>query len=169
MDRIDPILVLLNAIPAAALVISTSGEVIYQSKTMNECFGAAKPRKWKHIDELAAETCEAYAANGVDYPEENYPLVRSVKNGEVIRGEKMLITRGDGSQATLRVSASPIYNKDHKIERAVAFLEDTTAEAAMEKQLRILQDQETSLSQLKAKSRFVANTSHGTLRQLSDV
>lgn len=153
--------VLLNAIPAAALVISTTGEVIYQSKTMAQCWGDLDiARKWKHIDELAGATREAYAATGIDYPEENYPLARSITKGEIIRGEKMLITRGDGSQATLRVSASPIYNKEHKIVRAVAFIEDTTAEAAMEKQLRVLQDQETSLSQLKAKARFVQNTSH---------
>ena len=69
---------------------------------------------------------QAFHIDGRSYADGEWPLARSLAAGETVRDEELEIERGDGTRATISVSAMPIRAEDGAILAAVATISDIT-------------------------------------------
>ena len=91
--------------------------------------------------DLSSEDFGRFAGAGAHHPDgrpyevEEYPVVRSARAGEVVRGERLSIRRPDGSQRRVEVSSTPVHGPDGAVAAAVSVLVDVEArEQALERQ-----------------------------------
>lgn len=78
----------------------------------------------------------AYHPNGQVYEADDYPLMRSLKTGEVITHEEIEIRFLDGRQIVINANSSPIFDSDGKITSAIVLIEDITERKQIEQALR---------------------------------
>ena len=74
--------------------------------------------------------------NGESYRTQELPGARSLHRGEVITDEEMMITRGDGSEAIILSSSSPLRDGQGDITGAVITFYDVTARRRMERAMQ---------------------------------
>ena len=67
-----------------------------------------------------------YRADGTQYEMDDWPLVRSLKRGEVVRNEEIRIVRGDGGCAVILASSAPIRDNSGRITSAAVVFIDIT-------------------------------------------
>ncbi|GAB4151013.1 MAG: hypothetical protein Fur0046_30260 [Cyanobacteria bacterium J069] len=79
---------------------------------------------------------QAFHASGRLYAPEEYPLVRSLRQGEIIRNEVMQICYEDGDCIFIETSSSPVLNHQGEIVSAVVVLQDITQRKQTEAALR---------------------------------
>ncbi len=79
---------------------------------------------------------EAFWPDGRKYAVAEYPLVRSLKMGEVITNEVMDLKHEDDSHTIISVNSSPILDKQGQVLAAVVVLQDITARQQTEMLLR---------------------------------
>ena len=91
--------------------------------------------------DLAGEDFGRFASAGAHhldgrlYEVDEYPVVRSVRTGEVVRGERLSLRRPDGSRRRVEVSSTPVHGPDGAVAAAVSVLVDVEArELALERQ-----------------------------------
>lgn len=77
----------------------------------------------------------AVHADGRPYAVDDYPTVRAIRKGEVIRDEEMLYRRKDGTVATLVVNSIPVRDGDGHITVAVTTSYDVTERRRLEVEL----------------------------------
>lgn len=76
----------------------------------------------------------AFHPDGHRLRPDEFPLLRAIKSGEIVRGEEYLFRRDDGSYAWLRSSAAPIRDKNGNIVAGVlAFMDVDDAKRAEQK------------------------------------
>ena len=89
---------------------------------------------------------QAFHADGRRYAPEEYPLMRSLKRGEIITNEEMNLRRADGSHTTISVNSGPIVDKQGQILAAVVVFQDIAerkqAEALLKQQTEALENQQ---------------------------
>lgn len=109
----------------------------------------AAQRLWGHpaLPEAALEDMPAaygmYYLNGDPYYWRSTPMARSLREGETVLGEDMLLRRGDGHESTVLVSSAPLHDTSGRVEGAVVVFQDTSG-----------------LELERAKDQFVAVTAH---------
>lgn len=77
-----------------------------------------------------------YHSDGGEYEESEWPLTRSLRDGEVIDEEEIEIRRGDGTRGHVLISSAPIHDPDGRIVAAVATVADVTRLKEVEGSLR---------------------------------
>ena len=77
---------------------------------------------------------------------EDFPLARSILNGERIVSEPLGVTRGDGTRGFVTVSSTPIVDRDGRIVAAVATVYDVTDHHRSEESLRFLAEASSILA-----------------------
>ena len=90
---------------------------------------------------------------GDDFIEENLPINRALRSGEVVRNEEVVVERSDGSRRFLLVSAAPIRGADREITAAVTVASDITETRELEVRLR-------RAEALEAMGRFAGAVAH---------
>jgi two-component system phosphate regulon sensor histidine kinase PhoR len=79
---------------------------------------------------LGIEGAPAHAAgfdpDGAAYVDENWPVFRSLRGGEVVIGERALITRPDGEDAVVEINSGPIRDAAGRTVAAVSVFRDVT-------------------------------------------
>jgi PAS domain S-box-containing protein len=70
---------------------------------------------------------KAVHPDGRPYLSEEYPLARSLRDGEVVTDEEMEYERGDGTRCFLRVSSAPIRDPEGGVVASVVTFYDITA------------------------------------------
>jgi len=83
---------------------------------------------------------QVFHADGNPYRLEQWPLMRSLKNGEKVLGEEAEIIRQDGSRVALKVSSAPIKDSQGDILAAVSTCIDITERKAAEEVLRLREE-----------------------------
>lgn len=95
---------------------------------------------------LNAATCEDYVqygaihSTGQPYRPDEYPMVRALLSGEVIRSEEMLYRRGDGTHTILSVNAAPILDASGAMVVTVWAFEDISDRKRIETELHHLNE-----------------------------
>ncbi|MCL1464562.1 ATP-binding protein [Argonema galeatum] len=124
----------LQQMPAAAIVAEApSGKLLLGNKLVEKI--------WRQPF-LEADTIEQYRIyqgfhlDGQPYEAEEWPLARSIRNGEVVTEEEINFQRGDGSYGTMRVSSTPIYNYEGSIVAGVMTFYDITSSKRAKEELR---------------------------------
>lgn len=113
---------------------------------------------------VAADTIAEYGRyqgsrpDGTPYRPDEWPLVRSIRTGEVVTGEEIHFIGGDGAPGALVVNSAPIRGDKGEILMAVATFYDITDRKKGEEALKqkTLEAEEAS----RLKSRFVSQVSH---------
>lgn len=100
-----------------------SGRLILSNKQVE--------RIWRHPFRSATTVDEdghyqGFHRDGRPYRPDDWPLVRSLRNGEVITAEEIEILRGDGTRGALQVGSAPIRDREGRIVAAVAAFDDVT-------------------------------------------
>lgn len=112
----------LRQMPAGVVIVEAgSGKLLLANEQINRIFRADINDALR--EPLTAETAEAiqvFHEDGRRYELEEWPLVRSLIQGEGVTGEEVGYLRGDGTRGTLSVSSAPIRDAEGRIVAAVA-------------------------------------------------
>ncbi|OKH37321.1 hypothetical protein NIES2119_13800 [[Phormidium ambiguum] IAM M-71] len=88
----------------------------------------------------------AFRLDGSIYAPEEYPLPRSLLQGEVVSNEEMILEQNDGKHIFINVNSAPILDRQNQIVAAVAIFQDVTqrkqAEAILREQTEALENQQ---------------------------
>jgi signal transduction histidine kinase len=84
--------------------------------------------------------------DGRPYEPEEWPLARSIANGEIVTEEEIEYLRSDGTRSTLLVSSAPIESPDRRIVSGVATFYDITQRKQVEKSQRFLAEASSVLA-----------------------
>ncbi len=76
-----------------------------------------------------------FHADGRPYAPQEWPLVRSLQNGEVIVNEEIEFQRGDGTRGWMSVNSAPIYDTGSRIVAAVMAFYDISERRQLIKEL----------------------------------
>ncbi|MBD2092123.1 PAS domain S-box protein [Microcoleus sp. FACHB-1515] len=124
----------LQQMPAALVVAEApSGRIVLTNKQIKQVLRGAAPTSGS-VDEYDQYPC--YYLNGEPYPLTETPVARSIRTGEIIRDEELLVRCGDGTRRRVVSSSSPIRDADGQIVAAVGTFYDITDRQQMEAALR---------------------------------
>lgn len=137
---------LIEVLPEGVLLADAAGTVVMANEAALALTGtASRGERWPYrgIDPLAK--ADVRTPDGHPVSPEALPLPRSVREGEVVRGEQLLIRRADdGRDVALLVSSAPVRDGAGRITGAVKVFQDISAIKELEQQ----------------KDRFLAAVSH---------
>lgn len=74
--------------------------------------------------------------DGTPYQPYEYPLMRSLRDGEMVTGEEVEVVLLDGSRRTLSINSGPIRNREGKIVAGVATIFDITERRRAQRALK---------------------------------
>lgn len=100
--RVDAILA---TVPVGIIMAETSGKIVLANEEVNQIF-----RHQTHYSQDVASHAEyvAYHPDGRRVQGEEYPLSRAMQEDRVIRDERYLYAKGDGTQGWISLSAAPV-------------------------------------------------------------
>ena len=127
----------LRQMPAAVLIAEApSGEIIFRNRLVQRIRERSLRQAWAtHLEDAGA--FQIYHLDGRPYEMEEWPLMRSIREGEEVKGEELIYPLADGSELVLRCDSSPIYDDDEgRIVAAVAVSYDITEQKRAEEGLR---------------------------------
>ncbi|MCY7276143.1 MAG: PAS domain-containing protein, partial [Phormidesmis sp. CAN_BIN44] len=113
-----------------------------------------------------AEKWNIFYADGITpAAEEDLPLTRAVKQGELVTDEEWVLRRPDGPKITILCNAAPIYNADGQITSGVVVWRDISDRVQFERDREhILQQKQAALEEServnRIKDEFLAILSH---------
>jgi len=112
---------IINKLPVGILIVDASScKPIIKNKKLGEIW-----EDCAEMDELA-EYCyyKGSHVDGSPYELKDWPLTRSIKNGEEIEDQKIIVSRGDGSESIISNSSIPIRNEKGKIIMGISIFSD---------------------------------------------
>jgi PAS domain S-box-containing protein len=118
---------------AAAILEAPSGRLLLRSVNSGMVLGH---------DQHAVQGTADMAAYGGVHPDgthfagDDYPIVRALKTGEMVRGQRIRYQRPDGSMADLEVHAGPVRAPDGAILASVGMAFDVTERVGAERRLQ---------------------------------
>jgi PAS domain S-box-containing protein len=131
----------LREMPAAVIVVGApSGEIVFTNREAQQwtqrVLGQPVPSELGNYRGLQeSNDFEMLHPDGRFYEVEEWPLTRSIRSGEEIRGEEIIHLLADGTRLWSRYNSSPIYNEEGRIIAGVAVVYDITERKRGEEQL----------------------------------
>jgi PAS domain S-box-containing protein len=113
----------LRQLPVGVLIADRDGRIVLGNERLREM---GLPGVQEPGEALAEGEFQAWRPGGRPYEVGDWPLVRSLRDGEVVRGEEMEYRRDDGERGVLEASAAPIRDAGGAIVAAVAVIQDVT-------------------------------------------
>ncbi|QRN97812.1 PAS domain S-box protein [Archangium violaceum] len=121
----------LQQLPQGVLLAEApSGRILMANEQMERIHRRPVPPDWGP-EQYTAFT--GFHPDGRPYLPDEWPLVRALTRGEVVRGEVLDVLREDGSRLTLEVSAGPVRDAEGRVTAAVAVLEDISERLRLER------------------------------------
>ncbi len=117
-ERLETVL---RQMPAGVVIAEApSGRILLANDQMKAIWRASIPLG----EPLEADVC--FHADGRAYAPEEWPLARSIRDGEVVIGEELEIVRGGSRRGAVRASSAPVRDEQGRIVAGVATLFDIT-------------------------------------------
>ena len=88
---------------------------------------------------------KALKPDGSQFPENEMPIINSIRSGEPVRNVEMMFERADGEQLHALVSSAPIYDANCIIIAAIVIITDITARIKAENALKDSQERYRAL------------------------
>ncbi|HEY9627052.1 MAG TPA: PAS domain-containing protein [Coleofasciculaceae cyanobacterium] len=131
----------LRQMPEGVIIAdAASGEMILANERTNQIFQYAYELNLELTEYDQRVPFRAYHPNGQIYAPEDYPLIRSLRTGEVITHEEMEIRFPDGNAIVIDASSSPIFDPQGQITSAIVVIQDITDRKRAEIALRQSQE-----------------------------
>jgi PAS domain S-box-containing protein len=128
--------VLIEQMPAGVVLAEApSGRLVLGNRQVDEMFRHAFLAS-ADIDEY--RVYRGFHPGGRPYEPEEWPLARSVRQGEFVSGEEVEVLRGDGTRGVLSINSAPIRNTEGELVSAVATFYDVTEQRRSAERMRIL-------------------------------
>jgi signal transduction histidine kinase len=108
-----------------------------------------------------------FHADGRPYTRGEWPLVRSIRHGEVVTDETIRFVRADGVPVTLSVSSSPVSDRHGRVVAGAVIFQDITERLALLESEQAARAEADAASH--AKDRFLAILSHELRTPLSSI
>ena len=102
--------------PLGLAIVDVSEQVVLANAEATGMLGAAG----------APSHVEGYKVDGSPYLDGDWPVLRSLRHGEVVIGERARIVRADGEQAVVEINSGPIRDGTDRIVAAVSVFRDVT-------------------------------------------
>jgi PAS domain S-box-containing protein len=114
---------ILKTIPSGVLIIEKAdGSISFINSRARQLYGM----DILHTDSIDRSKVRLLKLDGVEYSPEEMPAYRTLKNGEEVRGEELILRRSDGSQVSVSANASPLRNDEGKIIAAISAFDDVS-------------------------------------------
>jgi PAS domain S-box-containing protein len=131
---------ILDAMPSAVVIIDAqSGKFSYVNKRAMQLYGF--DTLGLSLDENVGKV-KAMRVDGTEYPIEEMPVSRSLRFGQEVRNEEMLIEGADGQVFPIIANTAPLRDMKGNIVAAIVIFEDITerkkAEAMIQRQNSVL-------------------------------
>jgi PAS domain S-box-containing protein len=113
----------LQQLPVGVAIVDVDGTVSLGNRQLDEM--GLSP----HVgfgSRLGDGGFEGWRPDGQQYVLGEYPVVRSLRKGEVVRGEEITYVREDGAQRTIEANSAPIRDAEGVIVAAVLVMQDIT-------------------------------------------
>jgi PAS domain S-box-containing protein len=137
----------LRQMPTAVMIVEApSGEAMLlnrQTQQMSERYlGQSEVSGVEDLRDLHdSGVFELFRPDGRPYELEEWPVMRSIRDGEEVRDEDVIQVMADGTRLTIRCNSSPIYDEEGRIVAGVAVVHDITEQKRSEEALRESQRQ----------------------------
>jgi PAS domain S-box-containing protein len=110
----------------------------------------------------------ALREDGSPYRPEEYPIVRSIISGEVVKGEEMRYRRGDGSETFLTVDSAPINDPEGHRVLAVATFIDISERKQAEQAIRESEERFAKAFRSSPDGLLIARIDDGLIIEVND-
>lgn len=122
----------LQQMPEGVLIADPAGKVVLKNSQLDILLNSLVDPG----EQVEFELYQGFKTNGNPYLPHEWPLARSLRQGEVIINEEVTIIDKSNNNVTLSVSSSPIRNIDGSVEAAVLVLHNITEAKKTEADLR---------------------------------
>ena len=127
----------LRQMPAGVMIAdAASGKLVLANEQTKQIVGYGYEQSLELEEYAPIIPFEAFCLEGQIYAPNQYPLVRSLRTGEVVTDEQMEIHRDDGSRIFITVNSAPILDQQGQIVAAVAIFQDVSERKRVEQALR---------------------------------
>lgn len=129
-------------ISAAVIIVeASSGKILTANKQAQQMteqnLGWSMPSELGDLHDLyESGDFEILHPDGRPYQMEEWPLMRSIRDGEEVREEEFLYPLANGSRLWVRCHSSPIYGEEGRIVAGVLVAHDITEQEHAEERLR---------------------------------
>src|SRR5215211_6275936 len=122
----------LRQMPAAVIVVEApSGKIIFRNRRAQrwreESLSQARAAKLEDAGDF-----EIFHPDGRPYEIEEWPLMRTIRDGEEVSDEEFVYPLADGSRLWLRCNSSPIYDDEGHIVAGILLAHDMTEQKRSE-------------------------------------
>jgi signal transduction histidine kinase len=115
---------LLEEMPAGVMLVDAESEaLVLDNATMRDLYGGALPRK---VLDGHGGVSVLRRSDGTAYPAGASPLARSLRDGEVVRGEEVTFARPGKSSAVVLINSAPVRERDGRVIAAIGVFLDRT-------------------------------------------
>jgi PAS domain S-box-containing protein len=127
----------LRQMPAGVMIAdAASGKLALANEQTKQLLGYRYEQLLELEEYALIIPCEFFRLDGQLYAPHEYPLVRSLKTGEVVTNEEIEIHRNDGSRIFINVNSAPILDNQGQIVAAVVIFQDVSERKLVEQALR---------------------------------
>lgn len=126
----DQLRQMLEVLPEGVILVDDHGRVLLINPTALAISGHTVAQD---VDMDSYPTTEVLHPDGTPYRLDDMPVVRSLRSGEVVRGEDLLLVRPDGSRIPVLFSSAPLRNGG-RITGGVAVYQDISALRELDRQ-----------------------------------
>ncbi len=129
----------LRQMPSGVVIAEApSGRVVLSNEQAQRIRGRPLPPR---LGDWERDDYGAFFPDGSPYEPEDLPLARTVRTGEEVKDEEMVLARGDGEErAAVLVNSSPVRDQDGRIVGGVAVFYDVTERRRAEEEIRRLNE-----------------------------
>ncbi|NJO81170.1 MAG: PAS domain S-box protein [Cyanobacteria bacterium RM1_2_2] len=127
----------LRQMPEGVMIADVvSGQLVLSNEQANQILRYAYDLNYELEDYAPQVPFQAHWPDGRPYAAADYPLVRSLRTGEVISHEEIEIRYQDGNRIFIDTSSSPVFNNQGQMISAVTVFQDITQRKRIEAELQ---------------------------------